>query len=179
MDRGCREVSRTLRRGHPAALRRESCAGACVSRLHAAAAVHSDGGRHVIASLLVGYLSGAAALALFSHAGASLLLLGIAAAPVTLSGFGVGRVDGQASSALITGALRRALVFGLGLVCAIVSLPVGVRMLAVLSGAGIWQVLASGLWFLLAGGIAGYLYGPMFRAVARHFPATRTAGRAG
>lgn len=124
---------------------------------------------HMKASFLIGHLLGAALLIPFApgDARASLLLfLAVVSAPVCVTGFAVGRVDGQVPAAPATIWWLRAFVLGLGIIGAIVSLPVGLRLLTALADNGPWRVLATGLWFMFVGGIAGYFCGPMFRVLS-------------
>lgn len=113
----------------------------------------------VKALFLVGYLLGAALLIPFApwgaHAGL-LLLLGVASAPLCVTGFTLGRSEGQPSSAALADGWMRALVPALGAVGALVALPVGLWLFAALPDAGPLRVVATGGWFILAGGVAGY-----------------------
>jgi hypothetical protein len=102
--------------------------------------------------------------------GAALLLV---AASLASGGFEIGRQMQPVSSAPIVSRWRVAVVATMGFTASVISLPVGLLVVARLSGPGAWQPIAVGVWFLAVGMVCGYLYGPAFRRLASRFPAVR------
>lgn len=114
------------------------------------------------ASFLAGHLLGAALLIPFAPFGASaglMLLLGVASAPLCVTGFAVGCRNGQPSSVALGNGWKRALGVGLGALGALAALPGTLWLFAALPDTSAWRVLASGGWLMLVGGVAGYACG--------------------
>lgn len=86
-------------------------------------------------------------------------LLGAASAPLCVTGFALGRRDGQLSSVALADGWTRALVAGFGAVGALVALPGALWLFAALPDTSPWRALATIAWLMLVGGIAGYACG--------------------
>ena len=101
------------------------------------------------------------------------LLLAVVPCGAAFLGFVVGRGTQAFSAAPLRSSWRAALVAGLGVACAAVSLPMGALIFSRLHGYGALQLMCAGLWFMVCGMVCGHFYGPTFRRLARAFPRLR------
>lgn len=143
---------------------------------------NSTPSQFVKASFLAGHLAGAAILIPLAPGGARvgfLLFLAVASAPLGVAGFLAGYIDEQVPSAPAVRWWRRGLALGLGMIAAMASLSIGLKLSAVLPDTGWWRTSATGACLLLVGGMAGYLYAPLFRFMSRRLAADSAGERAG